>query len=114
MKAFKTTFDKNKSFTAEPGYIIDNYLTAEADLGCSVVRAHLDGKHPLMKNTSSNKIYYFIKGQAKFFVGDEEFFVNEGDMMTIPKNTIYKFEGKFDAILISCPAFNPADYVIYN
>ena len=114
MKAFKTTFDKDKSFTAEPGYVIDNFITADDKLGYSIVRTHLSGKHPLMKNTSSHRTYYFISGTAQFSVDNELFALTSGDMMTIPKNTKYSFEGNFDAILVSVPTFNPADDIIFK
>lgn len=114
MKAFKTSFDKANSFVAEKGYVIDNYITAKDKLGYSIVRTHLNGSHPKMKNLSSHRTYYFTSGKATFYVGKEVFEVEKGDMMTIPKNTIYSFEGKFEALLISVPEFNPADDKIYR
>lgn len=114
MKAFKTSFNKDNSFIAEPGYIIDNYITANDGLGYSLVRTHLNGRHPLMKNTSSHRTYYFIFGSAKFYVGKEVFELTSGEMMTIPKNTKYSFEGNFEALLLSVPAFNPAEDIIYK
>lgn len=114
MKAFKTCFDSKNSFVAEPNYIIDNFITRDENLGFSVVRTHLNGSHPLMKNINSHRSYYFLSGYAKFLVDGDEFEVKEGEMITIMKNTTYKFEGKFDALLISCPAFNPDDDVIFK
>ena len=32
----------------------------------------------------------------------------------ILKNTKYAFQGKFDAILVNFPAFNPQDDIIYR
>ena len=112
MKTFKISKNDVQSVEVEQKYIIDNYLSDGTDLGFSVVVSHLDGSHPLMKNTLSNRLYYFLKGKGKFFVEDKTFEVEAGDMLVVPKNTFYKFEGKFDAVLISCPAFDPKTDVI--
>ena len=114
MKAIYVPFDKNKSVEVEKGYVVDNYLGENLNLGYSVVRTHLNGKHPLMKNTLSKRTYYFLKGSGRFDVDGEIFDVKEGDTLTIEKDTIYTFEGNFDAILFSCPAFNAKFDVVYK
>lgn len=114
MGAIFIPFDKSKSVEVEKNYIIDNYLGKSSNLGYSVVRTHLNGKHPLMKNTLSNRTYYIIDGTASFYVGNEQFTIKQGDTLTITKDTLYRFEGKFDAILISCPAFEEKYDVIYR
>lgn len=114
MKAVFIPYNAKNSIEVEKNYIIDNYLGEDANLGYSVVRTHLDGKHPLMKNLVSNRTYYFLKGSAQFDVDGEIYDVKEGDTLTIEKDTLYKFEGKFDAILISCPAFNEKYDVIFR
>ena len=114
MSAIFIPYDKEKSFEPEKNYIIDNYLDKSSNMGYSIVRTHLDGKHPLMKNTISNRTYYIIDGNATFFVKNEQFTLKKGDTLTIPKDTLYKFEGKFDSILISCPAFEEKYDIIYR
>ena len=114
MSAFFIPFNKDNSVEVEKNYIIDNYLNKSFDMGYSVVRTHLDGKHPLMKNTISNRTYYIIDGNANFWVEDEKFALTKGDTLTIPKDTKYKFEGRFDSILISCPAFEEKYDIIYR
>ena len=110
----KVIYDKNKSVEVEKGYIVDNYISKDDDIGYSVVRTHLDGKHPFMKNTNSNRTYYLINGEAKFYIDDQIINVSSGEMMVIPKDTKYAFKGKFDAILIDCPAFDVKYDVIYD
>lgn len=114
VKSLKISFDKNKSVEVEKGYIVDNYLSKENNMGYSVVRTHLNGKHPFMKNINSNRTYYLIDGEAIFVVENESFDVKSGEMIIIPKNTKYAFKGKFNAILIDCPAFDPKDDVIFD
>ena len=110
----KVLYDKNKSIEVEKGYIVDNYISKDDDIGYSVVRTHLDGRHPFMKNTNSNRTYYLINGEASFYINDQIINVSSGEMMIIPKNTKYAFRGKFDAILIDCPAFDVKYDVIYE
>lgn len=114
MKQFKISFNQDKSIEVEKGYIVDNYISNADNIGYSVVRTHLDGKHPVMKNINSNRTYYLINGYALFKFADEKIKIEAGEMIVIPKNTKYGFEGKFDAILIDAPAFNPSDDIIYN
>lgn len=110
----KVIYDKNKSIEVEKDYIVDNYISKDDDIGYSVVRTHLDGRHPFMKNTNSNRTYYLINGEASFYINDQIINVSSGEMMIIPKNTKYAFKGKFDAILIDCPAFDVKYDVIYD
>lgn len=110
----KVIYDKNKSIEVEKGYIVDNYISKDDDIGYSVVRTHLNGKHPFMKNTNSNRTYYLINGEASFYINDQMINVSSGEMMIVPKNTKYAFKGKFDAILIDCPAFDVKYDVIYD
>ena len=114
MSAIFIPFNNDKSVEVEKNYIIDNYLDKTSNMGYSVVRTHLNGKHPLMKNIISNRTYYIIEGSANFEVEDKHFNLKAGDTLTISKDTLYKFEGKFDAILISCPAFDEKYDVIYR
>lgn len=114
MSAIFIPFNKNNSFEVEKNYIIDNYLDKSKNMGYSIVRTHLNGKHPLMKNIISNRTYYIIYGNASFDVDNEHFELKQGDTLTISKDTLYKFEGVFDAILISCPAFEEKYDVIYR
>lgn len=107
-------YNKNNSVEVEENYVIDNYLGKDSKMGHSVIRSHLNGKHPLMKNIKSNRTYYFISGSATFNVNGEVINVKAEDVLVIPKNTLYSFEGEFDAILVSCPAFDPKYDVIYR
>ena len=113
-KPVKIIYDKNKSIEVEKNYIVDNFLGSDLNAGYSVVRTHLDGKHPFMKNIKSNRTYYILNGNGTFYFEKETINLKDGQMLLIPANTKYGFKGKFDALLIDCPAFNPADDVIYD
>lgn len=113
-KPFKIEYDKSKSVEVENNYIVDNFLSKTDNIGYSIVRTHLNGKHPFMKNINSNRTYYLIDGNAIFVFENEKISVKGGEMLVIPKNTKYAFKGKFNALLVDCPAFNPDDDVIYD
>lgn len=113
-KPLKIVFDSSKSVEVESGYIVDNFLSKKENMGYSIVRTHLDGKHPFMKNVNSNRTYYLLDGNATFVFLDEVVEIQKGEMLVIPKNTKYAFKGKFDAILIDCPAFDAKDDIIFD
>ncbi len=113
-KPTKFVFDEKKSIEVEKGYIVDNFLSKDDGVGYSMVRTHLNGKHPFMKNVNSNRTYYLLNGKATFVFDKEMIKVKSGEMLTIPKNTKYAFKGNFDAILVDGPAFDVRDDVIYD
>ncbi|MDL2295726.1 hypothetical protein LJC18_02840 [Lachnospiraceae bacterium OttesenSCG-928-E19] len=87
-------------------YSISNYLTKDFNKDFSVVVTELkDGEHNLTKNTSSDRIYYFISGNAIFTIDDKQISVKQDDVLFIEKDTFYSFKGTFKAVLISVPAF---------
>ena len=67
-----------------------------------------------MKNIKSNRTYYLINGNAVFYFKNETISIGNGEMITIPCNTKYAFKGKFDAILVDCPAFKVENDIIYD
>ncbi len=114
IKPKKIIYDKTKSVEVENNYIVDNYISKDEKIGYSVVRTHLNGKHPYMKNINSNRTYYLLNGNADFYIDDDIIKVSTGEMMIIPKDTKYAFKGEFDAILIDCPAFDAKYDIIYD
>ena len=113
-KAIKITFDETKSVEVEKNYIVDNFLSKDDNMGYSIVKTHLDGSHPFMKNIKSNRTYFLLRGSGQFYMDDEIINLSEGEMLVIPKNTKYAFKGNFDSILIDSPAFDSNDDIIYN
>ena len=113
-KVTKFVYDKNNSIEVEKGYIVDNYLSIKDDVGYSIVRTHLNGKHPYMKNIESNRTYYILEGNGMFYVDDSVINLSKGEMLTIPCDTKYAFKGKFDALLVDCPAFRVENDIIYD
>lgn len=86
-------------------YSIKNYLTKEFNKDFSLAVSELDGEHELTKSTASDRIYYFIDGNARFIIDGITIEVEKDDTLYIEKNTEYSFSGNFKAVLINLPAF---------
>lgn len=114
MQEIYIPFDKQNSVQVEDGYVIDNFLTKNHKTSHSLVCSHLNGKHPMMKNTVSDRTYYLTKGYATFYINNKQIKIRENEVIFIPKNTLFSFEGEFDAVLVCVPAFDPKDDVVYN
>jgi mannose-6-phosphate isomerase-like protein (cupin superfamily) len=101
-------FEGNNGVTRGEGtsYIITNYLTKEKSTRVSVAVSEPDGKMWKTINRVSDRVYYFIKGKAKFIFENKTVEVNPGDVLFIPLNTPYSAEGKFKAVLINSPSFD--------
>lgn len=98
----------------EKNYFLESFIDKDIGIGYSVVRTHLNGSHPLMKNIKSNRTYYILEGCGTFFAENKKIVLQKGEMILIPKDTKYRFEGKFDALLIDCPAFSAENDEIYK
>jgi mannose-6-phosphate isomerase-like protein (cupin superfamily) len=89
-------------------YVIDNYITSIISTNASFAISHLNGKHLPTKNLKSDRIYYLLKGAAKFeFEDGNEIYVKQGDALIIPAGIGYTMEGKFDSVLVNSPPFDP-------
>lgn len=72
------------------------------------VIAELNGSHRKFINKTSDRIYYFLEGEAFVSVGGEAFSCRKNDLVLIPKNTQYGLAGKARFIKITSPPFSPA------
>lgn len=86
-------------------YSIKNYLTKDFSKDFSLAVSMLNGEHELTKSIASDRIYYFIEGNAEFIIDGNTVNVNKDDTLFIEKNTEYSFKGNFKAVLINLPAF---------
>ncbi len=67
----------------------------------------LNGDHQFFINKVSDRIYYFVEGQAYAEVGDDVHDCRAGDVILIPRNTKYGLAGKAKFIKITSPPFSP-------
>jgi len=72
------------------------------------------GRHPKMKSINSDRLYFILKGKGEFIVNNQSVAVKQNEVMIIPKNTPYSYEGRFTCFLVHSPAFDKAKEIRYN
>ena len=87
-------------------YMISNFITKDDCNKVSLAVSKLDGEAPETENSISDRIYYFLEGEAVFIFKDRKISIEKGSALFIPHETRYKMNGKFTAVLINSPAFN--------
>lgn len=90
-------------------YKVINLLTREDSKNISFAISKAKNHFEITKNIRSDRIYYILEGKLIVKQNNREFVAQGGEILFIPKNTKYQFEGTFKAILINSPAFNPKD-----
>jgi len=83
------------------------YVTRKDFANFSVRYIELEGKHPWMKTTINDRVYYVLSGKGSFTVGNEFTRVKPTDVILVPKETPYKFSGSLKLLLVQTPAFDP-------
>jgi len=68
----------------------------------------LFGRHEKVVNEISDRVYYIIDGEADFEIGDnEKGSVTGGDVVLIPKDVPYVFEGHMTYVVMNSPGYVP-------
>ena len=87
-------------------YTVTNFLTKNLCKDVSLAVSQATNHSETTKNIKSDRVYYVLKGKL---IVNKEIVAEPGDVIFIPKNTEYSFEGTFKAVLVNSPAFNPQD-----
>ena len=82
-----------------------NYLTSDSGTSISVALAELHGDHPESVSKMSDRCYLFISGSAKVRVGDEEYLVEAGDVVYVPKKVRHSLSGIASYYVINNPPY---------
>ncbi|MDY7077106.1 MAG: cupin domain-containing protein [Chloroflexota bacterium] len=85
------------------------YTSSEHSAKFNAVVGQLDGDHGLTTNRVSDRAYYILKGKGRATVGAKVYEVTEGDLVLISSGTPHGISGKLEFLIITAPAFNPAD-----
>lgn len=78
-------------------------MTKEDSPSITVVVGKAKNHFEITMNTESDRAYYILNGEM--ILDGNKF--EAGDVIYIPKNTEYQFEGTFEAVIINSPAFDP-------
>jgi len=84
-------------------YKIYQILTKTDSESITVVIGKAENHYEVTMNTDSDRAYYILNG--KMILDGKD--CNPGDLVYIPKNTEYQFEGTFETLIINSPAFDP-------
>ncbi|MEI6650169.1 MAG: hypothetical protein WCL23_01905 [Candidatus Moraniibacteriota bacterium] len=82
-------------------YSVLNLLTAEESNRVSIA-VGIANDHVETTKTTSDRAYYILKGEL---IVDGESVAETGDVVFIPADTEYRFEGTFTAVLVNSPPF---------
>ena len=83
-------------------YKIFDILSNKASKTLSIVKSQAKNHYEITKNVADDRAYYVLSG--KLVINGS--ICVPGDIIYIPKNTEYQFEGTFEALIIDTPAFN--------
>lgn len=79
-----------------------------------VASLKVDGRHGRTKTTLSDRFYYVVLGTGTFEVGNKSFQISTGDLVVVPRDTPYDFEGRLDLLMFCSPAFDPSKEVVLD
>ncbi|WP_420640506.1 cupin domain-containing protein [Candidatus Leptofilum sp.] len=88
---------------------IVQYSSVDHSKKFNVVKGVLSGKHGLTINNRSDRAYYILNGNGKVTVGEEIFDVGKDDLVIIPSGFAHGLVGDLEFLIITAPAFDPAD-----
>ncbi|MFC1723043.1 hypothetical protein ACFL0V_02810 [Nanoarchaeota archaeon] len=91
-------------------YSVSNLLTGEHSDKVSVAVSTANDHHEITKSVS-DRAYYVLEGEITV---NDQLVCKQGDVVFIPANTEYKFEGTFKAVLINSPPFKNSEETTKN
>lgn len=108
-------------FTLKDGYDFDRgdvkghaYLTYNDFPGMSAAVFQCRGRHKKMKSLNSDRLYIIVKGKGLFHIKKNKLPVEKGDVIIVPKNIFYSYEGNMKCFLVHSPAFDKTKEVLLN
>lgn len=78
----------------------------------SVAKIQIVGKQKFGYSKERDAVYYVLEGSGEFFIEDEKFTVEKGDLVFIPKGVKYKDSGRLTLLSVSVPKFDIDKWVI--
>jgi ethanolamine utilization protein EutQ (cupin superfamily) len=64
------------------------------------------GKHGRVKSLVSDRVYFVVEGKGRFTINGKTIPVEKTDVVIVPKNTPYDYEGRMKLFLVHTPAFD--------
>jgi mannose-6-phosphate isomerase-like protein (cupin superfamily) len=102
-------YKKNEAVTFEKqGVTMRVYNTGEQCAEAAVVYQETQKGHAEeFYHSKSNFIFYIIEGAGTWFIEDEPFEVESGDVIIIPPGKRFYYKGDLKQICVTAPAWEP-------
>ena len=102
---------KNEGITRKISetYKVTSLLTKDLSDNVSLSVGNAANHSETTKNIRSDRIYYILEGKLILEGDNKKFVAEKGDVIFIPHNTEYYFQGSFKAVLVCSPAFSSKD-----
>lgn len=108
-------FSKNTGYSFDRGDVKGfSFNTKDQFPRMSAAHFTCKGKHPKMKSINSDRLYLVLKGEGKFFIDGKTISIKEKEIIIIPKNTIYSYQGNMECFLVHAPAFDRSKEIRYE
>lgn len=69
----------------------------------------LEGDHPPVVNSESDRAYYVLSGKGRIRVGGSWYEVSESDLFEVPAGKPHALNGDMRYLVITSPPFDPAN-----
>ena len=108
-------FSEGDSYFVDSNTEITDLFEAPEGANFDSVISEVEGYHPdgdsekKIFNERSQKAYYVLEVEGKIFVGDEVHEIEKGEFVFVPQKTEHALEGKFKALIVTSPPFDPED-----
>ena len=108
-------FSPDMAPTFEVGGVKGSAVTAECQLGSGdVAIMHVKGRHGRCKSTLNDRFYVVMNGQGSFTVAGDIITVHQDDVVVVPKETEYDFEGDMKVVVFNSPRFSPQHDLLFE
>lgn len=109
------TRQDTKRYTNSPNCTAFEYATKNAEINMGIVE--ITGRYPNEGHAINHKcteIGYILKGSGKFVTEDKIVHFSEGDVILIPQEEKYHWEGTVTIVIASTPAWYPDQHEHIN
>lgn len=103
--------DQTKAYKNSEKCTAFEYPTEGEDINGAVIE--LTGRYPdvgMVVNEQCSELVYIISGSGSVFLGEKETEVSQGDVLRIPPQEKYSWDGTMTLFIASAPAWYPGQY----
>ncbi len=105
------TFSETERIQNGPSCEVFEYPHRDPEIDGALIR--IRGRYPesgWVRNTHSRELAYILEGAGKIYLEQEDRELHKGDMVLIPPNEWFAWEGNFEMLVVCAPAFRPEQY----